>query len=158
MQWQVDRSMHPIQPRSMYTHSHHTCANPLPKQKVKRPPRKSGKKAKLSQLMLGMKFMKGMRAQVERKKQQAQSRYTSNFILASIFRFSSFSCCTFYTSYTTHNKEAKNLKVWLKKKNKEKRKKGPKFCMRTYAARTGATNIHEIKVSGMRLPYDLQVS
>ena len=86
----------------------------------------------------------------------------SHFILASIFRFSSFTRCTFYTSYTTRTeseKDSKRLQVWLKTKKPKKQKKRPEFNLREYAARiNGATDIHAVEVGGMRCPYDLQVS
>ena len=48
--------------------------------------------------------------------------------------------------------------MWLKTKKNKKQKKRSKFDPRLYAARTGVTNIHALKVRGMRNPYDLQVS
>ena len=110
--------------------------------------------------MLGIKFVNRVSEQVEHQKLQEQSMYASNFTLASVFHFSSFSCCAFYTSYTTlteREKDSKRVQAWLNRKNK-KLKKRPKFNLRLYAARNAATNMHEVKVGGMRNPYDLQVS
>ena len=99
----VASSMRPIQPSSMYTHSRHKCANPLPKQQGKTPkPRKivtKTKKKTLSQLvkskMTGIKFISRVSKQAERRKQKEQSMHASHFILASIFHFSSFRAAHF---------------------------------------------------------------
>ena len=154
----------PIQPSSMYTHSRHTCATPLPKQEEKTPkPRKIvTKKKTLKQLVkskvIGIKFVKRVSKQVGRQKQKEKSMHASHFILASIFHFSSFSCCIFYTSYTTRTEREKkilNFEAWKQKKN-EKQEHRPKFDLRNFGAKV--TNIHAIKVGGKRNPYDLQVS
>ena len=149
-----------IQPSSMYTHSHHKCANSLPKQQGKRPNRKFTKKKKLSQLvkskMLGIKFVNHASEQAERRKLQEQSMHAPHFILASMFHSYLFSCCAFYTSYTTLNKDKATMKKWIKSKQNKQRKKRPKFFMQTYGARM--TNLHAPTIDGMRSPYDLQVS
>jgi len=52
--------------------------------------------------------------------------------------------------------DAKDLKGWLASKKKKGKKKKPLFDLRSYSAKTGETNVHTLKLGGMRHPYDLQ--
>ena len=112
--------------------------------------------------MLGINFVNRVSESAEVQRMEDQSMHASHFILTSVFHFSSFSCCTVYTSYTTlteREKDSKKMQVWLKAKKPKKQKKRPKFDLRLYAASTsGATNKHAVRVGGMRNPYYLQVS
>lgn len=55
--------------------------------------------------------------------------------------------------------DADSVKSWLASKTKtkkKKKKKKPLFDLRSYSAKTGETNLHTLKLGGLRHPYDLQ--
>ena len=63
-----------------------------------------------------------------------------------------------YTTLTERAEDTRRLQAWLKTKQNNKQKKQPKFDLRSYAVKTGETDVHALKVGGLRNPYDLQVS
>ena len=63
-----------------------------------------------------------------------------------------------YITLTERVNDGKRLQAWLKsKKNKNKKKRRPKFNLRSYVA-NASPDMHKIKVSGLRNPYYLEVS
>ena len=59
---------------------------------------------------------------------------------------------------TERRTDAMNLKTWLDSKKPKGKKKKPLFDLRSYSLKTGETNVHTLKLGGMRHPYDLQVT
>merc|ERR1712046_189674 len=52
--------------------------------------------------------------------------------------------------------DVKNMTAWMDKKRNKGKKKRPHFDLRSFQAKTGETNVHSLRVGGMRNPYDLE--